>query len=77
MRKPYIKHQKVYPLNISVDKQHVKKYDPTKPSPPLNINVENTEAFRSLEKQNKSKDKDIKELESKVKQMYGENIVWI
>lgn len=77
MKKPYIKHQKIYPLNISVENKHVKKYDPTKPSPPLNINVENTEAFRSLEKQNKSKDKDIKELERMVRQMYGENIVWI
>lgn len=77
MKKPYIKPQKVYPLSISVGNNHVRIYDPKKPSPPLKINVDNTEAFRNLEKKNKSTNKDIEKLESKVKQMYGENIVWI
>lgn len=77
MRKPYIKQQKTYPLKIQVDSKPVKTYTPTKPSPPLNIKVKDSEEYRKLEKEYKELESDSSELEKKVKEMYGENIVWI
>lgn len=77
MKRPYIEHQEIHPLQIRLNGKPVYTYDPSRKQSPLNLETQNTTEFKQLQTENKQLQKEKKELEAKVNQMYGENIVWI